>query len=140
MKRITLKVHEREVVAILGSNGAGKTTLLKTVQGLLSPREGRILFEDSLISGRPPHEIIPMGIASVPEERELFGPMSVIDNLLLGTYSLTSAKRKEIMKDRLDMWFPPSASAVLLRMGKRLKTSWQADLSCFLLQDVGVGP
>jgi branched-chain amino acid transport system ATP-binding protein len=105
LRRVSLKVHAKEVVAILGSNGAGKTTLLKTVQGLLSPREGRILFEDFLISGKPPHEIIPRGIASVPEGRELFGPMTVIDNLLLGTYSLTSAKRKEIMKERLDMVF-----------------------------------
>jgi branched-chain amino acid transport system ATP-binding protein len=105
LKHISLEVHPKEVVAILGSNGAGKTTLLKTITGLLSPQEGQILLEGVSMEGNPPHEIIKNGIASVPEGRELFGPMSVMDNLLLGTYSLTGQKRKEILASRLEMVF-----------------------------------
>jgi|WetSurMetagenome_2_1015567.scaffolds.fasta_scaffold261375_1 branched-chain amino acid transport system ATP-binding protein len=105
LKDISLVVNPKEVVAILGSNGAGKTTLLKTLTGLLSPRSGRINFEGVCIEGKLPHEIIGKGIASVPEGRELFGTMTVIDNLLLGTYSLSRQKRKETMDKRLEMVF-----------------------------------
>jgi branched-chain amino acid transport system permease protein len=105
LKGISLDVHPKEVVAILGSNGAGKTTLLKTITGLLSPQEGRIFFEGSHIEGRLPQEIIKKGIAAVAEGRELFGPMTVRDNLLLGTYSLPSSKRREALTERLEMVF-----------------------------------
>ena len=105
LDHISIEVHSQEVVGILGSNGAGKTTLLKTVTGLLSPRSGHILFEGASMEGKPCHEIIKSGIASVPEGRELFGSMSVIDNLLLGAYLLTEQKRKEILASRLEMVF-----------------------------------
>ena len=105
LKGVDIRVHAKEVVAILGSNGAGKSTLLKTVTGLLSPREGDIFFDEAPIGGRPPHEIIKKGIASVPEGRELFGPMTVLDNLLLGTYSLSRKRRKEVLGSRLHMVF-----------------------------------
>ncbi len=105
LKSVSLKVHPHEVVAILGSNGAGKTTLLKTITGLLTPREGRILFEGAAIQGKPAHRIIRHGISSVPEGRELFGPLTVMDNLLLGTYSFSARKRKEVLAGRLEMVF-----------------------------------
>jgi branched-chain amino acid transport system ATP-binding protein len=105
LKQISLEVHPKEVVAILGSNGAGKTTLLKTITGLLAPVEGRIFFENASIEGKAPHEIIRHGVSSVPEGRELFGPMSVMDNLLLGTYSLSGKKRKEVLAARLEIVF-----------------------------------
>jgi branched-chain amino acid transport system ATP-binding protein len=102
---VSLEVKSREVVAIIGSNGAGKSTLLKTITGLLVPRTGTITFERSQISGRPAHTIIKKGIASVPEGRELFGTMTVWDNLLMGTYSLSDNDRKEVLKGRLDVIF-----------------------------------
>jgi len=102
LNQVSLRVHPKQVAAILGSNGAGKTTLLKTITGLLSPRSGHIWFEGISIEGKPPHEIIKSGIASVPEGRELFGSMSVRDNLLLGTYSLSGQKRKEILTSQLE--------------------------------------
>jgi branched-chain amino acid transport system ATP-binding protein len=105
LKQISLTVNSKEVVTILGSNGAGKTTLLKTITGFLSSRSGHISFEGTSMEGKPPHEIIKSGIASVPEGRELFGPMSVMDNLILGTYSLSGQKRKEILASRLEMVF-----------------------------------
>ena len=92
-------------MAILGSNGAGKTTLLKTLTGLLTPRSGKMMFEGAALEGLPVHQIIGQGIASVPEGRELFGSLSVMDNLLIGTYSLSREKRKEALTDRLKMIF-----------------------------------
>jgi branched-chain amino acid transport system ATP-binding protein len=105
LKGVSLEVRTHEVVAILGSNGAGKTTLLKTITGLLVPRTGTITFEQENIEGLPAHVIIRKGIASVPEGRELFGTMTVWDNLLMGTYSLTETERKEVLKGRLDVIF-----------------------------------
>jgi branched-chain amino acid transport system ATP-binding protein len=105
LKGVSLEVRTHEVVAILGSNGAGKTTLLKTITGLLAPRAGAVTFEKDKINGVPAHVIIRKGIASVPEGRELFGTMTVWDNLLMGTYSLSEAERKEVLKGRLDVIF-----------------------------------
>lgn len=105
LKNVSLEVKSHEVVAILGSNGAGKTTLLKTITGLLAPRTGTITFEQEQINGSPAHAIIRKGVASVPEGRELFGTMTVWDNLLMGTYSLRDNERKEVLKDRLDVIF-----------------------------------
>jgi branched-chain amino acid transport system ATP-binding protein len=98
-------VRDKEVVAILGSNGAGKTTLLRTVTGLLAPRSGRIIFENEQISGKAAYQIIRKGIASVPEGRELFGTMTVGENLELGTYSLSPGIRKKVQASRLEMVF-----------------------------------
>ena len=103
LNNVTIRVHPKEVVAILGSNGAGKSTILKTLTGLLTPRSGSITLEGKRIDGKPPHEIIRTGVASVPEGRELFGTMTVIENLLLGTYSLPGRRRKELTSDRLAM-------------------------------------
>ena len=105
LKDVSLSVHANEVVAILGSNGAGKSTLLRTITGLLKPRSGEIIFEGEPIGGLPAHAIIGKGIASVPEGRELFGPMSVWDNLLLGSYTLSRRQRKEVGAVRLEMVF-----------------------------------
>ncbi|MBP1730428.1 MAG: amino acid/amide transporter ATP-binding protein 2, family [Deltaproteobacteria bacterium] len=105
LKAVSLNVNTNEVVAILGSNGAGKSTLLKTLTGMLAPRQGTIRFEGGSIEGRPPHEIIRKGIACEPEGRELFGTLSVWDNLLLGAYSMGGKKRKEVGAVRLDMVF-----------------------------------
>lgn len=116
LKNVSLRVHPNEVVAILGSNGAGKSTLLKTLTGLVSPRQGKIVLDGESIQGRPPHEIIRKGIASVPEGRELFGSLTVSENLELGTYSLSPAVRKKVQARRLEMVF-----SLFPVMGQRLK-------------------
>jgi len=105
LKEVSLEVRAHEAVGILGSNGAGKTTLLRTITGLLAPRSGKILFDNDQIGGRPAHEIIKKGIASVPEGRELFGPMTVGENLDLGTYSMSPGIRKKVQASRLEMVF-----------------------------------
>lgn len=103
LKAVSLLVNEQEIVAVLGSNGAGKTTLLKTLAGSLRPRRGEIRFGKESIGGMPPEKIIRKGVASVPEGRQLFGAMSVFDNLLLGTYSLRSRERKEMLQVRAEL-------------------------------------
>jgi len=105
LKDVSLSANSREIVAILGSNGAGKSTLLRVLTGLLKLRDGRIIFRGDDISGKEPDVIIKKGIASVPEGRELFGPMTVRDNLLLGAYTVGKQKRKELYEGRMEMIF-----------------------------------
>ena len=86
LRDVTLDVGEGEIVAVLGSNGVGKTTLNNTISGLLKPSSGSIYFDDVLISGRDPVEIVDMGLIHVPEGRKLFPNLSVKENLELGSY------------------------------------------------------
>ena len=86
LRDITLDVGEGEIVAVLGSNGVGKTTLNNTISGLIRPSSGSIYFDDVLISGRDPVEIVDMGLIHVPEGRKLFPNLSVKENLELGSY------------------------------------------------------
>jgi branched-chain amino acid transport system ATP-binding protein len=84
---ISLRVEAGEVVALLGANGAGKTTLLKTIAGLITPREGRILLKGKAVSGWSAERIAAAGLTLVPEGRGLFPQMSVLDNLRMGGYA-----------------------------------------------------
>jgi ABC-type branched-subunit amino acid transport system ATPase component len=83
---VSIRLRAGEAVAILGANGAGKTTLLNSIAGLVRPTAGSIRFEGRELVGLSPHRIVEMGIATVPENRRLFEPMSVIENLNLGAY------------------------------------------------------
>ncbi len=86
LKGVSLSVEPGSIVSIIGANGAGKSTLLRTISGLLKPRAGKITFLGEDITGRPPEKIVSWGISQVPEGRQVFGPLNVLDNLLLGTY------------------------------------------------------
>jgi branched-chain amino acid transport system ATP-binding protein len=77
-----LEVRQGEVVALMGRNGMGKTTTVNTVVGLLEPRHGTIHFEDRLLNGLPPYRIAKLGIALVPEGRQIFPTLSVRENLV----------------------------------------------------------
>src|SRR5207245_2177404 len=94
LKGITIKVHEGEIVTLIGSNGAGKSTTLRSVNGLIHPRRGRISFHGKDITRTPPHEIVRMGISQSPEGRRLFPRMSVTENLEMGAFQ---------RKDRSDL-------------------------------------
>lgn len=83
---IDLHLGEGEVLAVLGSNGAGKTTLVRAISGLLTPRAGEIVLDGIPIAGRSPADIARRGIAHVPEGRELFGDLTVRENLRMGTF------------------------------------------------------
>jgi branched-chain amino acid transport system ATP-binding protein len=78
---VSLRVEENEVVALLGRNGAGKTTTLRTLMGVLSPRRGTIRLDGRPIQGLPPSKIARVGMQLVPEERAVFGGLTVEENL-----------------------------------------------------------
>jgi len=88
---LSLTVGEGEALALLGRNGVGKTTLLKTIMGLIRPKSGEIRCRDRCIDGRPPFEIARAGIGYVPQGRELFGELTVEENLLLGNLKARDA-------------------------------------------------
>lgn len=94
LKGIDLEVHEGEVVALIGANGAGKSTTLMTISGVLVPRPGRIEFAGRRIDGRPPHEIVGLGIAQVPEGRRIFPRFTVEENLAIGAYTVKDPARR----------------------------------------------
>jgi branched-chain amino acid transport system ATP-binding protein len=83
---LSFHVDEGEIVTIVGSNGAGKTTLLRTISGLLVPFAGSIRFLGEPIEGLPPHRIVEKGIVQVPEGRQLFGHLTVQENLIVGSH------------------------------------------------------
>ena len=87
LHQVTVRVRSGEAVAILGANGAGKTTLLNAIAGLVRPTSGSIRFKGTELVGLPAHRIVALGIATVPENRRLFGPMTVAENLMLGAYT-----------------------------------------------------
>jgi branched-chain amino acid transport system ATP-binding protein len=93
---VSIEVDKGECVAIVGSNGAGKTTLLKVISGLVKPNSGEVTFEESTLTGLQPYDIAALRIAHVPEGRRVFPQMSVIDNLIMGSYiKHAKAQRKE---------------------------------------------
>ncbi|MEW6426210.1 MAG: ABC transporter ATP-binding protein [Bacillota bacterium] len=95
---VDLEIKEGQIVAIVGSNGAGKTTLLRTISGLIRCSEGAIEFLNVAIHSLAPYQIAAMGIAHVPEGRQLFARLTVLDNLYLGchakVYSPTELSRR----------------------------------------------
>ncbi len=103
---VSLKVDNRETVALLGSNGAGKSTLINTILGMIKPTRGEILFEGKKIEKLPPHEIVKRGIAQVPEARRIFPYMSVEDNLLVGSYNTSAWKFRKKTLVRVYNMFP----------------------------------
>jgi branched-chain amino acid transport system ATP-binding protein len=84
---VSLEVESGETVAIIGANGAGKTTLMRAICGMLTPKTGRILYQDEVISGEAPFRLNQRGIAMVPEERKIFPSLTVEENLKIGAYS-----------------------------------------------------
>ncbi len=84
---VALTVAAGEAVAVVGPNGAGKTTLMRAISGLLAPRAGRVVFEGADLAAVPPHRIVELGIAHVPENRRLFPRLTVEENLKMGAFS-----------------------------------------------------
>ena len=87
IKGVSFHVDKGEVVALIGANGAGKTTILHTVTGLLTPKNGSVMFGGKDITKVPAHKIVSMGMAHVPEGRRVFAELSVYENLRMGAYT-----------------------------------------------------
>jgi branched-chain amino acid transport system ATP-binding protein len=121
LRRSSLSVAPGELVTIVGPNGSGKTTLLRALTGLVRVRAGQVLFEGRVISGCATEDIVRHGIALVPEGRELFGPLSVRQNLALGAYALPRAARRAARGEDLERalaLFP----ALRARLGQAVAT------------------
>jgi branched-chain amino acid transport system ATP-binding protein len=96
LNNLSLKINQGELIALVGANGAGKTTLLHCISGLVAISEGQVKFNDSDISKLRPDQIVKLSISQSPEGRQVFSPLSVEDNLLLGAYSLKKNKQQRM--------------------------------------------
>jgi branched-chain amino acid transport system ATP-binding protein len=106
LEDVSLKVNEREIVALVGSNGAGKTTLLNTISGLLRPASGSVEFLGQKIDRLAPHKIMQLGVCQIPEGRKLFSDMTVRENLEMGAYSSEAWKRRMETLEQVYQLFP----------------------------------
>ena len=111
-------VEEGEIVSVVGANGAGKSTLVRVISGMIRPTSGQIIFCGENITSRPAHEIVLLGIVHVPEGPRLFGEMTILENLLLGsTHAAARMQRKEGL-ERVFTLFP----ILRERQGQRAST------------------
>ncbi len=100
LRSISLEVKEKEIVALTGANGAGKTTTLNTLSGLIQKKTGTIRFQGQNICALPPERIFALGIVQVPENRRIFKPLTLLENLEIGAYlRYKHRERKEISQD-----------------------------------------
>lgn len=106
LKGISINVEEGEIVTIIGSNGAGKTTTLRTISGLKRPVTGEILFQGKRIHGAPAQDIVKMGIGHVPQGRNLFPYMGVLENIRLGAYLQNDKNQIKQSLERIFQTFP----------------------------------
>lgn len=106
LKGISFHVNRGEIVSLIGANGAGKTTTLHTVTGLLRAKRGSILYQGKELTHIPPHKIVSLGLAHVPEGRRIFQNLSVYDNLLLGSYTQTDKAKVAKMMEQVFEQFP----------------------------------
>jgi branched-chain amino acid transport system ATP-binding protein len=106
LRGVSLEVARGTIVTVLGANGAGKTTLLKTVSGVMVPTKGSVLYAGRDIRGLAPDRVVRLGIAHVPEGREVFPYLTVRENLLLGAYLRTDRHGVAQDLDRVYGYFP----------------------------------
>jgi branched-chain amino acid transport system ATP-binding protein len=105
LRGVSLEVRAGEIVALIGSNGAGKTTLLRALSGVQPITKGEIRFRGERVDRLPPHRRVERGVTQSPEGRQVFGPLSVADNLRLGAY-MRRDKDIENDRDRIFEMFP----------------------------------
>jgi branched-chain amino acid transport system ATP-binding protein len=103
---IDLRIHEGEIVAILGANGAGKSTTLMTISGLLKPSSGSIRFRNTMLHKMQGHAVVRQGIAQVPEGRRMFGTLTVQENMNLGAFTCNDPMRVRKTQEWIYTLFP----------------------------------
>ena len=106
LHEVSFKVEPGQIVSIVGANGAGKSTILKSISSVLHLDEGSISFEDQRIDKVPPHQVVDMGIAHVPEGRRLFARLTVNQNLTLGAYTRKSPEHRQATLKSIFQLFP----------------------------------
>ena len=105
LDNVSLSVKPGEIVTLIGANGAGKSTMLNCISSLIPSREGEIFFQGQRINGRPPEEVVRLGICQVPEGRQIFHPLTVLENLELGAYLRYGRRERSSIQQDLDMVF-----------------------------------
>ena len=103
---VSFRVAAGEIVTIIGANGAGKSTALKTVSGLLKPRKGQIFFEGVNVTGLAPNNLVERGIVLIPEARQLWPSMTVLENLEMGAYARSARHARARTLERVFAMFP----------------------------------
>ena len=106
LKGISLTVGDGELVSLIGANGAGKTTTLHTISGLLRASSGSITLDGTDLQAVPANTIIRLGLSHVPEGRHVFAQMTVEENLKMGAYTISDAKRVAENMERVYGHFP----------------------------------
>ena len=102
LKGVSIEVPRGEIVSIIGANGAGKSTLLKAISGLIKTQQGRIVYKDNDIAGKPANKIVALGISQVPEGRQIFAHLSVQDNIHLGAYLYFKRRNRADIEERIE--------------------------------------
>lgn len=105
LKGVSIEVPKGDVVSIIGANGAGKSTLLKAISGLIEARQGRILYKDRDIAGLPADRIVSLGLSQVPEGRQIFAHLTVLDNINLGAYLYYQRRNRREIQERIEAVF-----------------------------------
>jgi branched-chain amino acid transport system ATP-binding protein len=106
VKGIDLHVNEGEMVALIGANGAGKTSTLKAISGVLTPSAGRVLYRGADVTGAAAYTLVERGLALVPEGRQVFGRLTVQENLRMGAYARRDATGVKADQERMYQLFP----------------------------------
>ncbi|MGC8770460.1 MAG: ABC transporter ATP-binding protein [Brevinematia bacterium] len=110
VKNVSLTLNKGEIITLIGANGAGKSTILKAIIGLLSIKEGEIIFDGKTIHSKPkktpPDELLKSGIALVPEGRKIFGELTVKENLEMGAFIVKERKKIETRLEFVYSLFP----------------------------------
>lgn len=106
IRNVSLEVREGDVVSIIGANGAGKTTLLQAISGLLKPSAGSFSFNGKNLIGMSAHQIVAEGVSMVPEGAKVFPNLTVLDNLIIGSYTPKARKKKNVLLTKVYKLFP----------------------------------
>jgi branched-chain amino acid transport system ATP-binding protein len=103
---VSLRVESGSIVTIIGANGAGKTTTLRAISGLLEPRKGSITLDGTVVTGMSPNEMVRRGLVLVPEARQLWPAMTVLENLEMGAYAKQARRERAVTMRRVFEMFP----------------------------------
>ena len=126
LRRVSISAEKGEVTCILGRNGVGKTSLLRAIFGLQTIRAGRIIWEDQILNGLPPHERARSGLALVPQGREIFARLTVLENLETG-FAPLAPELRQIPNEVFALF--PTLQEMLHRRGGDLSGGQQQQLA-----------
>ena len=113
LQGVSFHIEEGEIVTLIGANGAGKSTTLRTISGLLRPYQGGVTFDGRSITSVPAERIVKLGISQVPEGRQIFSSLTVLENLEMGAYTRSDKNEIDASMERVFTSFP--------RLKERLK-------------------